>query len=90
MSNQMNALWERYGRLSLDEVPADASTAARQCILDWLGCALSGSTEPLAQILRAEFADEAALAGEAVPGRKHGPGHRDRLAASGSRPGRPR
>jgi 2-methylcitrate dehydratase PrpD len=67
MSNQMNALWERYGRLSLDEVPADASTAARQCILDWLGCALSGSTEPLAQILRAEFADEAVLAGEAGP-----------------------
>ena len=62
MSNQMNALWERYGRLSLDEVPADASVAARQCILDWLGCALSGSTEPLAQILRAEFAGEAALA----------------------------
>lgn len=62
MSQQMNALWERYGRLSLDEVPLDASTAARQCILDWLGCALSGSTEPLGQILRAEFADEAALA----------------------------
>jgi 2-methylcitrate dehydratase PrpD len=67
MSNQMSALWERYGRLSLDDVPADASTAARQCILDWLGCALSGSAEPLAQILRAEFADEAALAGEAGP-----------------------
>jgi 2-methylcitrate dehydratase PrpD len=63
MSNQMNALWERYGRLTLDEVPADASTAARQCVLDWLGCALSGSTEPLAQILRAEFADEAAAVG---------------------------
>lgn len=62
MSAQLNALWERYGRLSLDEIPADASTAARQCILDWLGCALSGSTEPLARILRAEFADEAALA----------------------------
>jgi 2-methylcitrate dehydratase PrpD len=69
MSIQMNALWERYGRLSLDEVDADASTAARQCILDWLGCALSGSTEPLAQLLRAEFADEAALAGDSVPGK---------------------
>jgi 2-methylcitrate dehydratase PrpD len=61
-------LWERYGRLSLDEVPPDASTAARQCVLDWLGCALSGSTEPLAQILRAEFADEAALAGTGLAG----------------------
>jgi 2-methylcitrate dehydratase PrpD len=67
MSNQLNALWERYGRLSVDEIPADASVAARQCILDWLGCALSGSTEPLAQILRAEFADEAELAGDAGP-----------------------
>jgi 2-methylcitrate dehydratase PrpD len=76
MSEQMNALWERYGRLPLDEVPADASTAARQCILDWLGVALSGSTEPLAQILRAEFADEAALAGEAGPATVIGSGQR--------------
>jgi 2-methylcitrate dehydratase PrpD len=76
MSNQMNALWERYGRLSPGDLPADASTAARQCILDWLGCALSGSTEPLAQILRAEFADEAALAGEAGPATVIGSGQR--------------
>ena len=67
MSARMNALWERYGRLSPDEIDADASTAARQCILDWLGCALSGSTEPLAQMLRAEFADEAVLAGNTGP-----------------------
>ena len=58
MSAQLNALWERYGRLSPDEIPPDASTAARQCILDWLGCALAGSAEPLAQILRAEVAGE--------------------------------
>jgi 2-methylcitrate dehydratase PrpD len=58
MSHQLNALWERYGRLSLEEIPADARTAACQCILDWIGCALSGSTEPLAQMLRAEFASE--------------------------------
>jgi 2-methylcitrate dehydratase PrpD len=58
MSEQLNALWERYGRLSLDEIPADALTAAHQCILDWLGCTLSGSTEPLAEILRAQFAAE--------------------------------
>ncbi len=67
MSTRMNALWERYGRLSPDQIDADASTASRQCILDWLGCALSGSTEPLARMLRAEFADEAALAGENGP-----------------------
>jgi 2-methylcitrate dehydratase PrpD len=62
MSIQLNALWERYGRLSPDEIPAEASVAARQCILDWLGCTLAGSTEPLAQILRAEFAADDGLA----------------------------
>lgn len=58
MSEQLTALWERYGRLTLDEVPAEARTAARLCILDWLGVTLAGSTEPLATILRAEFAHE--------------------------------
>ncbi len=58
MSIQLNALWEHYGRLSPDEIPAEASLAARQCILDWVGCTLAGSTEPLAQMLRAEFAAE--------------------------------
>lgn len=58
MSAQLNALWERYGRLSVDEIPTEAGVAARQCILDWLGCTLAGSTEPLAEILRAEFAAE--------------------------------
>src|SRR4051794_37542553 len=58
MSIQLDALWEQYGRLSPDEIPAEASLAARQCILDWLGCTLAGSTEPLAQILSAEFAAE--------------------------------
>ncbi len=58
MSEQLDALWERYGRLTLDEVPAAARTAASLCILDWLGVTFAGSTEPLARILRAEFADE--------------------------------
>lgn len=54
----LNALWERYGGLSLEAIPAEAGVAARQCILDWLGCALAGSSEPLAAVLRAEFIDE--------------------------------
>ncbi|MBV8713811.1 MAG: MmgE/PrpD family protein [Chloroflexi bacterium] len=58
MPNQLNALWEQYGRLSANGFPSEAGVAARQCILDWLGCTLAGSTEPLAQILRAEFAAE--------------------------------
>jgi len=58
VSEQINALWERYGRLSLDEIPSEARRAACQCILDWLGCTFAGSTEPLAGILRDEFAAE--------------------------------
>jgi 2-methylcitrate dehydratase PrpD len=56
MSTQMRALWERFGRLSVKDIPAEAGEAARQCILDWIACTLAGSTEPLAGILRAEFA----------------------------------
>jgi 2-methylcitrate dehydratase PrpD len=55
VSAQIDALWDRYGRLSPDEIPPDARLAACQCILDWLGCTLAGSSEPLAEILRAEF-----------------------------------
>jgi 2-methylcitrate dehydratase PrpD len=58
VSEQLNALWQRYGRLTLDEVPAEARAAACQCILDWLGVTFAGSTEPLARILRAEFAPD--------------------------------
>ncbi len=50
------------------EIPDDAREAARQCLLDFLGCALAGSREPLAHILLAEIAaregsTEAALIG---------------------------
>lgn len=49
------ALWDTYGRMGLDDVPGPARTCARQMILDWIGCALAGSREPLAGILRDEF-----------------------------------
>jgi 2-methylcitrate dehydratase PrpD len=39
-----------------EESPADAREAARQCLLDFLGCALAGSSQPLAQILLTEIA----------------------------------
>jgi 2-methylcitrate dehydratase PrpD len=45
-------LWERFGRLEAGDLPADVATVARQCILDWFACAMAGSTEPLAVILR--------------------------------------
>ena len=42
----------RFRTLSLSEVPDDAQTVARQCLLDWLGCAIAGSAEPLSEILQ--------------------------------------
>src|SRR5215469_5615935 len=39
-----------------EEIPADAREAARQCLLDFLGCAVAGSRQPLAQILLTEIA----------------------------------
>jgi 2-methylcitrate dehydratase PrpD len=39
-----------------EETPADAREAARQCLLDYLGCAIAGSREPLAHILLTEIA----------------------------------
>ena len=56
MSELTDRLWERFGSLTLDDLPDDVRTVAGQCILDWFGCALAGSREPLSEILRAEFA----------------------------------
>ena len=54
-----NHLWDRFGRLTLDDVPAEARTVAGQCVLDWFGCALAGSREPLSAILRDELGGQA-------------------------------
>ena len=51
-----NLLWDQFGALRLNDIPEDARTVAGQCILDWYGCALAGSREPLSEILRDEFA----------------------------------
>ena len=48
-------LWERWGRLTATDLPADVDTVARQCILDWFACAVAGSAEPLSRILREEL-----------------------------------
>ncbi len=50
-----NHLWDRFGTLGLDDIPQSARTVAGQCVLDWFGCALVGSREPLSEILRAEL-----------------------------------
>ncbi len=45
-------LWDRFGGLRLDDVPDDDVTVAKQCVLDWFGCALAGSGTDVADILR--------------------------------------
>jgi 2-methylcitrate dehydratase PrpD len=50
-------LWERFGKLTVDDLPPDVLTVASQCILDWFACATAGSAEPLTKILRDELAD---------------------------------
>lgn len=56
MSDLIDRLWERFGSLTSADLPDDVRTVAEQSILDWFGCALAGSREPLAGILRDEFA----------------------------------
>lgn len=48
-------LWNEYSHLDWQAIPPKVQTIARQCLLDWLGCALAGSKEPLATILREEY-----------------------------------
>lgn len=50
-----NRLWDRFGGLTLVDIPRAARTVAGQCVLDWFGCALVGSREPLSGILRDEL-----------------------------------
>lgn len=45
-------LAEAAGAISFDDIPPDAVFLAKQCLLDWLGCAIAGSREPLTVILR--------------------------------------
>lgn len=51
-------LAEACRAVEYDSIPADATFAARQCILDWFGVTLAGSREPLAGILRAQVVEE--------------------------------
>jgi 2-methylcitrate dehydratase PrpD len=62
MSTTMSVLEElatTYGAIDHEDIPADVRRAARHCILDWIGCAIAGQDEPLAEILRAELVDGA-------------------------------
>jgi len=47
----------RFRTLRSTDLPPEALAVARHCLLDWLGCALAGSQEPLAAILRDEVVE---------------------------------
>ncbi len=47
--------WDRFGGMTYDDLPANVVQVANQCVLDWFGCALAGSNEPVAEILRSTF-----------------------------------
>ncbi|HEY9216721.1 MAG TPA: MmgE/PrpD family protein [Phenylobacterium sp.] len=53
------ALADRVAAMRFEDLTPEAVTVAKQCLLDWLGCALAGRDEPLVRILREAFPDEA-------------------------------
>ena len=55
-SGPTRALIDSVAGIHLAEVPETALTVARHCVLDWFGCALAGSREPLSEILVGEIA----------------------------------
>jgi len=64
------ALVDSVRTLQYDDVPEDAREVGRQCLLDFLGCALAGAREEPVEILiaavaRPEASREAALVGRA-------------------------
>jgi 2-methylcitrate dehydratase PrpD len=54
---------DRWRTLRFGDLPDDVVTIARHCLLDWAGCALAGSREPLARILAAELVHEQGIGG---------------------------
>ncbi|WP_158605568.1 MmgE/PrpD family protein [Amycolatopsis panacis] len=48
------AIIDQVREYAVDTLPPDVVTAAKHCLLDWLGCAVAGSGEPIAEILRAQ------------------------------------
>ncbi|MBI2736675.1 MAG: MmgE/PrpD family protein [Rhodospirillales bacterium] len=51
-------LAERLHALQWDALSPQATTVAKQCLLDWIGVSLAARNEPLVQILASEFAEE--------------------------------
>ena len=57
-------------------LPADVREAARRCVLDWMGVALAGSSDPLMRILIDAAQDEGGNAGQLHGSSNRGVGFR--------------
>jgi 2-methylcitrate dehydratase PrpD len=58
----------RVSAMRLRDMPPEALTVAKQCLLDWIGVALAGRNEPLVRILIDELAPSDDPAGVAILG----------------------
>ncbi len=59
-------LWRRWVAFDAGDMPEHVWRWASLCVLDWTGCAIRGSEQPISLLLRAEYADRegpAALVG---------------------------
>jgi 2-methylcitrate dehydratase PrpD len=52
------ALAKFASALTFDKIPAEARTVARHCLMDMVGVALAGKSEPLSEMLLAHIEDE--------------------------------
>lgn len=52
--NHLDA-WSKFKDLTCNDLPDEVIKVANHCILDWFGCAVAGSREPIAGLLSDEF-----------------------------------
>ena len=52
------ALAQFASSLSFEQIPEQARTVARHCLMDMVGVTLAGKGEPLSEILRSELGSE--------------------------------
>jgi 2-methylcitrate dehydratase PrpD len=55
MNEFLETMWDRFGALVFDDIPNEVVAVAHHSVLDWFGCALAGSREPLVALLSDEL-----------------------------------
>jgi 2-methylcitrate dehydratase PrpD len=69
MASATRAVVRAAREAALDPLPDEVSTVARQCLLDWLGVALAGASEPLVGMLVDELIGESSSPQATLVGR---------------------